>query len=148
MHKRKYLGIVIMAGALTSFYCAPSGISPGAQLPEYYNYYSPEQIHDTWIDLNNNGKIEPYENTKLSTEQRVEDLLSRLTLDEKVLQIAMLKKLRGEVCESCGDGGISPAIDRLGIPEFSWYVDESLHGIQGFEPASSPLQHRNCCHLG
>ena len=136
MHKQKILGIVIMAMALASFCCTPSSISPGSQLPEYYNYYSPEQIHDTWIDLNNNGKIEPYENTELANEQRVEDLLSRLTLDEKVLQIAMLKKLRGQVCESCGDGGISPAIDRLGIPEFSWYVDESLHGIQGFEPAT------------
>jgi len=136
MHKQKILGIVIMAVALASFCCTPSSISPGGQLPEYYNYYSPKQLHDTWIDLNNNGKEEPYENTELQIEQRVEDLLSRMTLDEKVLQIAMLKKLRGEVCESCGDGGISPAIDRLGIPEFSWYVDESLHGIQGFEPAT------------
>jgi len=136
MFKQKNLVFVMMAVVLTSFCSAPSSISPGAQLPEYYKYYSPEQIHDTWIDLNNNGVMDTYENTKLPIEQRVEDLLSRLTLDEKVLQIAMLKKLRGKGCESCGDGGISPAIDRLGIPEFSWYVDESLHGIQGFEPAT------------
>ncbi|MEH7238562.1 glycoside hydrolase family 3 protein [Bacillus sp. JJ1562] len=35
-------------------------------------------------DLNNNGKLDPYENWELSTEKRVEDVLSQMTLEEKV----------------------------------------------------------------
>ena len=54
----------------------------------------------------------PYQNPNLSAEQRAEDLLSRLTLEEKV-------KLMMDT---------SPAIPRLGIPQFQWW-SEALHGV-------------------
>jgi beta-glucosidase len=54
----------------------------------------------------------PYQNPQLSAEQRADDLLGRLTLEEKA-------KLMMDV---------SPAIPRLGIPEFHWW-NEALHGI-------------------
>ena len=54
----------------------------------------------------------PYQNNKLTAEQRAEDLLKRLTLEEKV-QLMMDN---------------SPAIKRLGIPQFQWW-NETLHGI-------------------
>lgn len=54
----------------------------------------------------------PYQNSSLPVEQRVEDLLRRLTLEEKV-QLMM-------------NG--SPAIKRLGIPQTDWW-SEALHGV-------------------
>ncbi|MBO4827311.1 MAG: glycoside hydrolase family 3 C-terminal domain-containing protein [Prevotella sp.] len=54
----------------------------------------------------------PYQNPQLSAEQRADDLLKRLTLDEKV-------KLMMDQ---------SPAIPRLGIPQFEWW-NEALHGV-------------------
>ena len=54
----------------------------------------------------------PYQNALLSAEQRADDLLSRLTLEEKT-------KLMMD---------ISPAIPRLGIPQFQWW-NEALHGV-------------------
>ena len=54
----------------------------------------------------------PYQNTSLTAEQRADDLLARLTLDEKV-------KLMMDT---------SPAISRLGIPQFQWW-NEALHGV-------------------
>ena len=54
----------------------------------------------------------PYQSPKLSAEQRADDLLGRLTLDEKV-------KLMMDV---------SPAIDRLNVPQFQWW-NEALHGV-------------------
>ncbi len=54
----------------------------------------------------------PFRNTGISTEKRVDDLISRLTLEEKVLQ--MMDK--------------TPAIDRLGIPVYNWW-NEALHGV-------------------
>ena len=54
----------------------------------------------------------PYQNPQLTPEQRADDLLPRLTLDEKV-RLMM---------------DTSPAIERLGIPQFQWW-NEALHGI-------------------
>ncbi len=54
----------------------------------------------------------PYQNPNLSAEARADDLLSRLTLEEKT-------KLMMDT---------SPAIARLGIPQFQWW-NEALHGI-------------------
>ena len=54
----------------------------------------------------------PYQNPNLSAAQRADDLLTRLTLEEKV----------------CLMMDTSPAIERLGIPQFQW-LNEALHGI-------------------
>ncbi len=51
-------------------------------------------------------------NPSLKTETRVNDLLSRLTIDEKISQLSYN----------------SPAIDRLGIPKYNWW-NECLHGV-------------------
>ena len=54
----------------------------------------------------------PFQNTNLTPEQRADDLLGRLTLKEKV-DLMM---------------DTSPAIPRLGIPQFQWW-NEALHGV-------------------
>ena len=54
----------------------------------------------------------PYQDTSLTAEQRAEDLLPRLTLEEKV---ALMQNA-------------SPAIPRLGIKEYDWW-NEALHGV-------------------
>lgn len=54
----------------------------------------------------------PYRDTSLTAEQRADDLIGRLTLTEKV------KLMRNG----------SPAIPRLGIPQFEWW-NEALHGV-------------------
>jgi beta-glucosidase len=54
----------------------------------------------------------PFQDPKLSNEQRVDDLLSRLTLEEKVGQMQ----------------NHAAAIPRIGIPEYNWW-GECLHGV-------------------
>ena len=54
----------------------------------------------------------PYKDTNLSPEQRADDLISRLTLEEKT-------KLMMDQSEP---------IERLGIPRFQWW-NEALHGV-------------------
>ncbi len=54
----------------------------------------------------------PMWNTSLPIEQRVNDVVSRLTLEEKVSQML----------------NATPAISRLGIPAYDWW-NEVLHGV-------------------
>lgn len=54
----------------------------------------------------------PYLNPKLPIEQRVDDLVSRMTLEEKIDQL----------------GHIAPAIPRLRVPAYNWW-NEGLHGV-------------------
>lgn len=46
--------------------------------------------HKGWIDFNKNGKMDLYENPKTPLEDRVQDLLSQMTLEEKTCQMATL----------------------------------------------------------
>ncbi len=53
-----------------------------------------------------------FQNIKLSFEERVDDLINRLTLEEKVTQMVQN----------------TPTIERLGIPAYEWW-NEALHGV-------------------
>ncbi|MFQ6115124.1 MAG: glycoside hydrolase family 3 N-terminal domain-containing protein [bacterium] len=46
--------------------------------------------NDGWNDLNKNGEMDPYENPELDIELRIDDLLARMTLEEKTCQMATL----------------------------------------------------------
>ena len=54
----------------------------------------------------------PYQNPKLSTEQRVDDLVSRMTLEEKTSEMI----------------NTSAAVPRLNVPAYDWW-SEGLHGV-------------------
>ena len=50
----------------------------------------PEIYHDGWNDLNKNGVKDPYEDPQVDVDSRIEDLLGRMTLDEKTAQMVTL----------------------------------------------------------
>jgi beta-glucosidase len=54
----------------------------------------------------------PFRDPDLPVEKRVDDLISRLSVEEKVSQLMMT----------------SPAIERLGVPAYDWW-NEGLHGV-------------------
>lgn len=54
----------------------------------------------------------PYQDTSLTMEQRVQDLVGRMTLDEKAQQLI----------------NTAPAIERLGVPAYDFW-SEGLHGV-------------------
>jgi len=54
----------------------------------------------------------PFQNPSLTVDERVSDLISRMTLDEKVKQMLY----------------DAPAIPRLRVPEYNWW-GEALHGV-------------------
>ena len=56
--------------------------------------------------------VYPWQDTSLSMEQRVEKLISSMTVEEKIEQMM----------------NDAPAIDRLGVPAYNWW-NECLHGV-------------------
>ncbi|HEX6183291.1 MAG TPA: glycoside hydrolase family 3 N-terminal domain-containing protein [Pyrinomonadaceae bacterium] len=46
--------------------------------------------HQGWIDLNKNGRKDVYEDSRADINRRIEDLLARMTLEEKTCQTATL----------------------------------------------------------
>ena len=54
----------------------------------------------------------PFQDPSLGIKERVDDLVGRMTLEEKISQMM----------------NSAPAIDRLGIPEYDWW-NECLHGV-------------------
>ncbi len=74
-------------------------------------------------DLNHNGKLDPYEDWRLPVERRVDDLLSRMTMEEKAglmfhASIQGASGPNGEVLETMGvfgGGRGSSAPDPIGI---------------------------------
>jgi len=64
------------------------------------------------LPLSNAQNKPPYLNPNLPIQARVDDLVSRMTLEEKVLQMQ----------------NAAPAIERLGIPQYEWW-NEGLHGV-------------------
>ena len=54
----------------------------------------------------------PFQNPALSVDDRVNDLVGRMTTEEKISQMM----------------NAAPAIDRLGIPAYNWW-NECLHGV-------------------
>lgn len=71
---------------------------------------------------NPSTKSYPFCQTSLPISQRVQDLVSRLTLDEKISQLV----------------DTAPAIPRFGIPAYEWW-SEALHGV-AFLPEVSQRQ--------
>ena len=66
----------------------------------------------TWVDFNKNGIKDTYENPEATIENRVNDLLSQMTIAEKILMLSET----------------APAIDRLGIKKY-YHGNEALHGV-------------------
>lgn len=65
-----------------------------------------------WCTAQNKNPKFPFQNTDLTFEERVENLVGQLTLEEKVAQML----------------NAAPAIPRLGIPAYDWW-NETLHGV-------------------
>ena len=57
---------------------------------KYSPYVNKEMYKKGWIDFNKNGKMDPYENPALDIDQRINDLLSQMTVDEKTCQLVTL----------------------------------------------------------
>jgi beta-glucosidase len=82
---------------------------------------------DNWIDLNKNGTLDPYEDSRVPVEARIDDLLSRMTLEEKTAQLATLYGFPRVLMDELPTAAWDTALWKDGIGN----IDEHLNGNPG-----------------
>lgn len=146
-----YLAAVLAAGLLAQTMPAQA---KGKKVSG--NFY-----HKGWTDLNRNGRMEVYEDQSASVDERVKDLLSRMTLEEKIAELnlvpyyasqdsavrskirqgkigALLKANGAELNRSLQKEAVES--HRLGIPLI--FHEDVIHGYRTILPV--PLG-ESCC---
>lgn len=104
--------------AITFLFCTP--ISGGI----------PDGIyHKGWIDFNKNGKMDLYENPKAPLEDRVQDLLSQMTLEEKTCQMATLYGSGRVLKDALPQNNWKTEVWKDGIGN----IDEEHNGLEAFK---------------
>ncbi|MEZ8037261.1 hypothetical protein [Vibrio crassostreae] len=102
----KRLTLTPIAIALLLAGCNSSDSDNNLQQPQVHS-----RVHDVlnvegyqFRDSNGNGKLEPFEDWRLSPEERAADLVSRMTLDEKagMMLIDTLNSAEGGLVSSAG----------------------------------------------
>jgi len=112
MRHSRLIALVVVTAAI-------AGLALGPQAPPRAAMY-----HGTWIDLNKSGQMDPYEDPSQPVDRRIDDLVARMTSEEKSCQMATLY------------GYTSVLKDELPTPEWKlaiWKdgignIDEHLNG--------------------
>ena len=89
--------------------------------------------HDGWIDFNKNGRKDVYEDPSRPRGERVRDLLSRMSVEEKTCQLATLYGSGRVLKDSVPTEGWRSEIWKDGIGN----IDEQANGLGAFGPALS-----------
>ena len=120
------VALLFLCGLAVSVIQTPTQSAANLQTPNRKEIY-----HNGWTDLNKNGRMDVYENPKAPIDQRVNDLLAQMNVDEKTCQTATLYGVgrgRGQ--------NDAPLKDELPTPEWKnklWKdgianIDEHLNG--------------------
>ena len=93
--------------------------------------------HKGWIDLNKNGKMDVYENPKATINDRVEDLLHQMTLEEKTCQMVTLYGYKRILKDDLPTPEWKTSLWKDGIGA----IDEHLNGFLnwGQKPSDNPF---------
>lgn len=132
----KVLGVIFLAFLITIFitynYFNSTFLTFENDYPEKLEFNKLEEDGYTFLDRNSNGKLDPYEDNRLSIDVRVEDVLSQMTLQEKI------HLLKGSGISSAigitnpegvkGAVGTIVATPRLGLPTL--YLSDGPAGLR------------------
>src|SRR5499427_140782 len=94
-------------------------------VPLVFRSQSPNIYHGNWIDLNKNGRMDPYEDPSQPIEGRIDDLLSQMTVEEKTAQMATLYGYGRVLMDELPTPQWKQAVWKDGIAN----IDEHLNGV-------------------
>ncbi len=98
--------------------------------------------HDGWVDFNKNGEQDPYENPALPTEQRIDDLIERMTLEEKTMQLVTLYGHNAVLEDPLPAADWDEELWADGLAN----IDEQHNGVRGMEYAHPYPEHVEAIH--
>jgi beta-glucosidase len=91
------------------------------------SFKPPHNIYqDGWIDFNKNGKMDIYEDPKKSIDDRVNDLLKQMTIEEKTCQLATLYGYGAVLKDRLPTAAWKDSVWKDGIAN----IDEQLTGLR------------------
>lgn len=120
-----------MLSRLTLLACAlPMVALAAAPTPDQFIHPAPPAsiYHDGWIDLNKNGVKDPYEDPTLDPERRIDDLLARMTLNEKTAQMVTLYGFPRVLKDQLPTPAWATSFWHDGIGN----IDEQMNGVMGW----------------
>lgn len=102
-----------------------------------YNPSKNKMYQKGWIDFNKNGKMDVYEDPTATIEDRIEDLLSQMTIDEKTCQMVTLYGYKRVLADDLPTPEWKNKLWKDGIGA----IDEHLNGFQqwGLPPSDNPF---------
>ena len=115
---KKILSVMVLMTACTAAF---------AQLKD--DFYSGEIYHEGWIDLNKNGVKDVYEDPSADIEARIDDLLCRMTLEEKTCQMVTLYGYRRVLQDELPTPAWKEKLWKDGIGA----IDEHLNGFRNWD---------------
>lgn len=93
--------------------------------------------HDGWIDRNKNGKMDPYENPALSVDERVADLLGRMSMEEKTCQMGTLYGYKRILKQIRPTEEWKSRVWKDGVAN----IDEHCNGVRGANELTGHVEH-------
>jgi beta-glucosidase len=101
-----------------------------APAPDLFIHATPPAAiyHDGWIDLNKNGVKDPYEDPALDPEKRIDDLIARMSVEEKTAQMTTLYGFPRVLKDELPTPAWSQSFWKDGIGN----IDEDMNGNTGW----------------
>ena len=106
------------------------------KIPDTYQPVKKEIYRKGWIDFNKNGVMDVYENPAAPIDDRIEDLLRQMTLDEKTCQMVTLYGYKRVLKDDLPTEEWKEMLWKDGMGA----IDEHLNGFQqwGLPPSDNP----------
>lgn len=103
---------------------------------KFYNLPKNKIYHKGWIDYNKNGKKDVYEDPTAGIDERIDDLISQMTLEEKTCQMVTLYGYKRVLQDDLPNESWKQKLWKDGIGA----IDEHLNGFQewGLPPSDNP----------
>lgn len=103
---------------------------------KFYNLPKNKIYHKGWIDYNKNGRKDVYEDPTAGIDERIDDLISQMTLEEKTCQMVTLYGYKRVLQDDLPNEGWKQKLWKDGIGA----IDEHLNGFQqwGLPPSDNP----------
>ena len=121
---RTFLSIVLLLIAVSSS-AQPKNIPAPGEKVQSFEVGDNKMYHKGWIDFNKNGVKDIYEDSSKPIDERVENLLSQMTLEEKSCQMATLYGTGRILAEAEPSPKWKKRVWKDGIAN----IDEELNGV-------------------